>query len=258
MAKAVVAMQMFTLRDQCAADYFGTLRQVARIGYRAVQVSGLHNHPARQIRRVMDDLGLGSAGTHVSLEMLENDFNAAVDMVKDLGTEWAIVPWLSEDRRKTAEDWRTLGKIMTQVGARLKTVGLRLGYHNHSFEFQKFDGKYGYDILYESVDRSLVHNEIDTYWVQHGGASPAQYLRKFAGHIQVVHFKDMGPGPDRPMVPVGEGILDWPSILSACKDGGTEWMCIEQDNCAPLKPLEAAAVSFGNCKKWGLVQACEP
>lgn len=250
--KPVVAMQMFTLRDECEQDYPGTLREVAKIGYRAVQVSGLHKCTAREIRKVMDDLGLGSAGTHVGLEMLEQNFNAAADMVKDLGTEWAIVPWLPEERRQGAEGWRTLGKIMTEIGAKLRQVGLRLAYHNHSFEFKKFDGKYGYDLLFESVDPSLVHNEIDTYWVQHGGESPVKYLRRFAGHIQVVHFKDMGPGPDKPMVPVGEGILDWPNILKACRSGGTQWMCIEQDTCAPLPPLAAAKVSFDNCRKWGL------
>lgn len=250
--KPVVAMQMFTLRDECEQDYPGTLREVAKIGYRAVQVSGLHKCTAREIRKVMDDLGLGSAGTHVGLEMLEQNFNAAADMVKDLGTEWAIVPWLPEERRQGAEGWRTLGKIMTEIGAKLRQVGLRLAYHNHSFEFKKFDGKYGYDLLFESVDPSLVHNEIDTYWVQHGGESPVKYLRRFAGHIRVVHFKDMGPGPDKPMVPVGEGILDWPNILKACRSGGTQWMCIEQDTCAPLPPLAAAKVSFDNCRKWGL------
>ena len=251
--KPVVAMQMYTLRNECEKDYPGTLREVAKIGYPAVQVSGLHACTARQIHKAMDDLGLGSAGTHVGLEMLEKDFNAAVDMVKDLGTEWAIVPWLAEGRRQGAEAWRTLGRIMTETGAKLREVGLRLGYHNHSFEFQKFDGKYGYDILFESVDPNLVHNEIDTYWVRHGGESPVKYLKRFAGHIQVVHFKDMGRGPEKPMVPVGEGILDWPNIIEACQSGGTEWMCIEQDTCTPLTPLAAAKVSFENCHRWGLV-----
>jgi sugar phosphate isomerase/epimerase len=201
----------------------------------------------------MVDLGLGSAGTHVGLEMLEKDFSAAVDLVKDLGTEWAIVPWLPEERRRDAEGWRTLGQIMTGIGAKLKTAGLRLGYHNHSFEFQKFGGRYGYDIFFESVDPALVHNEIDTYWVQHGGENPVKYLKRFAGHIQVVHFKDMGPGEKKPMVPVGEGVLDWPNIIKACKAGGTEWICIEQDDCTPLETWEAARQSLASCKKWGLV-----
>lgn len=253
MAKPVVAMQLYTLRQECAADFPGTLAKVAEMGYPAVQVSGTHGQKAKDIRKVMDDLGLGSAGTHVALDLLEKDFRAAVDLVKDLGTEWAIVPWLPEDRRKTADQWRTLGKVMTEIGAKLRAEDLRLAYHNHSFEFREFDGKYGYDIFYESVDPGLVHNEIDTYWVKHGGADPVAYLKRFAGHIQVTHFKDMGKGEARPMVPVGEGILDWPNLIAACRSGGTEWLCIEQDECAPLSTLEAARVSLENCRQWGLV-----
>jgi len=248
-----VAMQMFTLRNECEKDYPGTLRDVARIGYRAVQVSGLHQCTARQIRKAMDDLGLGSAGTHVSLDMLEKQFEAAVEMTKDLGTEWAIVPYLPEDRRRTADDWRRFAATMNDLGLRLGEQGLRLAYHNHSFEFQKFAGRSGFDIFFEAVDPDLVHPEIDTYWVRHGGEDPAAYLARFVGRIEIVHFKDMGPGPKKPMVPVGEGILDWPRMIAACRTGGTEWICIEQDDCAPLAPLDAARVSLENCRRWGLV-----
>jgi len=253
MPEPVVAMQMYTLRNDCAKDYPGTLRELARIGYRAVQVSGLHKSTAREIRKVMDNLGMGSAGTHVGLDMLEKDFGAAVEMTKGLGTEWAIVPSVPDDRRRTADDWHRFAATMNDLGARLREQGLRLGYHNHSFEFQKFGGRSGYDIFFEAADSGLVHPEIDTYWVRHGGEDPAAYLERFAGRIEIVHFKDMGPGPERPMVPVGEGILDWPRIIAACRAGGTEWICIEQDDCAPLAPLDAARVSFENCRRWGLV-----
>lgn len=251
--KMIVALQMYTVRNEVDADYPGTLKAVAAMGYPAVQAGPSKQYNARQVKKMMDDLGLKSAGVHVGIEMLEDQFDAAVEMVKDMGTEWAIVPWLPEDRRKTGDDWRRLAAKMNEFAAKLKTVGLRFGYHNHSFEFYTFDGQYGYDILYGAVDPELVHNEIDTYWVKHGNEDPVAYLKRFAGHIQIVHFKDMGRGPDRPMVPVGEGILDWPKIIAACKKGGTEFVCVEQDTCTPLTPLEAARVSIENCRKWGLV-----
>ena len=252
MAEPVVALQMYTLRNEAAEDYPGTLKKVAEMGYKAVQVSGTHSFGAAEIRKVMDDLGLGSAGTHVGLGAFEEDFDKAVEIVKTLGTEYAILPSVPKDRRGTAEDWRTMGKVMSELGAKLKEVGLRLGYHNHSFEFETFDGRTGYDLMMETADPELVLTEIDTYWAQHGGQDPVAMLKRFAGRIQVVHFKDMGEGDEKPMVPVGEGILDWPGIVEACKSGGTEWMGIEQDHCAPLEPLEAARVSLENCRKWGL------
>jgi sugar phosphate isomerase/epimerase len=249
---AVVAMQMFTLRDLAKQDYAGTLREVAKIGYKAVQVSGFGNSNPKEIRKVLDDLQLGSAGTHLALALFEKEFEKVVEYTKDLRAGYAIIPSLPPERRQTADDWRKLGELFTDFGRRLKAEGLGLAYHNHAFEFQMFDGRYGYDLLFDSVDLGVVQTELDTYWIQYGGADPVKYLHTFAGHIQIVHYKDMGPGPDRPMVPVGDGILDWPNILAASKKGGAEFLCIEQDNCAPLQPLEAARKSLENCRRWGL------
>jgi len=252
-ARPTVALQMYTLRNECELDYAGTLKKVAAIGYPAVQVSPLLKYKATEIKKWMDDLGLGSAGTHVSLELLENDLPAAVAKAKDLGTDWVALASLPAERRKTAEDWRTMGKLLTGFAARLKAEGVNFAYHNHDFEFAKFEGRCGYDIMYEAADQRLVHNEIDTYWVAYGGQDPVAYLKRFAGHLQLTHLKDMGPPPEKRMVPIGEGILDWPQIIRASQDGGAEWLCIEQDECAPLAPLEAARRSFENLHKWGLV-----
>ena len=253
MADMTVAMQMYTLRNETKQDYVGTLKKLAKIGYKAIQVSGFGNATPAEIRKVMDDLELGSAGTHLGLEMMEKEFEKVVEITKTLRAGYAVIPHIAEARRQSADDWKRLAEIFTEIGRKLKAEGLGLAYHNHAFEFQKFDGQYGYDILFGNVDLQVVQTEIDTYWVRFGGADPVAYLKKFAGHIQIVHFKDMGKGPEKPMVPVGEGILDWPKILKACKKGGSKWLAIEQDNCAPLEPLEAARVSLENCKKWGLV-----
>lgn len=251
--KPVVALQLYTVRNEVEADYPGTLKKVARMGYPAVQAGPTAKYDAKAVRRMMDDLDLESAGVHVGLDQLQNEFNATVDMIKDMRDEWAIVAWLPEDRRRTGAQWRQVARLMTRLGARLKAEGIRLAYHNHSFEFHTFGGRYGYDLFFDTVDSNLVHNEIDTYWIKHGNEDPVAYLKRYAGHIQIVHFKDMGRGPDRPMVPVGEGILDWPAIIAACRKGGTRWICIEQDTCDPLTPMRAAKVSLDNCRKWGLL-----
>jgi sugar phosphate isomerase/epimerase len=244
---------MYSLRDLVKEDYAGTLKKVAKIGYRAVQVSGFGNSTPKEIRKVMDDLQLGSAGTHLGLEMMEKELERVVEITKTLRAGYAIIPYVPEERRQSADDWRRLAESFTDIGRRLKAEGLGLAYHNHSFEFEKFDGKYAYDILFETVDRDLVQTEIDLYWVKYGGADPVAYLKRHAHHMDIVHFKDMGKGTERPMVPVGTGILDWAGIVAACEAGGTKWACIEQDNyVAPLQPLEAARISLENCKKWGL------
>ncbi len=252
MAEPVVAMQMYTLRDLTKEDYAGTLRKVAEIGYPAVQVSGFGNSTPEEIRKVMDDLDLGSAGTHLGYGMFLDEFEKVVEITKTLRASFAIVPSLPKEVRETQDGWLRLADQFADWAARLKDEGLGFAYHNHAFEFETtFDGRYAYDLLFKE-GATDVEAEIDTYWVQYGGADPVAYLKKYAGRISIVHFKDMGEGPDKPMVPVGEGVLDWPAIIEASKAGGSEWFAIEQDRTEPLEPLEAARVSLENCKEWGL------
>jgi len=251
-AKLVVALQLYTVRGDVETDYPGTLKKVAAMGYKAVQGGPNAKHDARSVRRMLDDLGLVSAGNHIGIDMLEKDFNQAVDILKTLGTPFCIVPWMPEDRRKDAAGWIRTAKVMNEIGAKCQAAGLQLRYHNHSFEFNTFDGKYGYDLFFENCDPALVGNEIDTFWVRHGNEDPVAYLKKYAGRLQTIHFKDMGRGPDRPMVPVGTGILEWKKIIAAAKKGGCEFAAVEQDTCDPLPPMEAARISLENLRKFGL------
>ena len=109
--------------------------------------------------------------------------------------------------------------------------GMQFIYHNHAFEFEKFDGVTGLDILLEASDPEAFHFELDTYWIQAGGANPVTWIEKVAGRMKVVHFKDMGnAGANEPvMAEVGEGNLEWPEIIAACRKTGVEYAAVEQD-----------------------------
>jgi sugar phosphate isomerase/epimerase len=129
---------------------------------------------------------------------------------------------------------------------------LTFGYHNHSFELEKFGDKTGLRILYDESDPEAFTSEIDTYWIQHGGGDPAAWIRSLKGRAHIVHFKDMTmKGSTQIMAEVGEGNLNWPAILDACKEAGVRWYIVEQDTCQ-RSPFESLAISLRNMKKWGL------
>jgi len=90
--------------------------------------------------------------------------------------------------------------------------------------------------------------EIDTYWVQFGGGDPVDYINRLKGRVPVLHLKDMAPGEERRFAEIGEGILDWPAILAASEAAGTEWLCVEQDNCYDRDPLDSAKISLTNLR----------
>lgn len=250
MGRFGIALQTYTVRNEMAADYQGTLRQIAQMGYPAVQLSDTGGMSVEEARQFLDSLGLRVFGGHFGLQQLEDSLDKVLQIAKGLGMEYIILPWLAEELRRTAEDWKSLARRLNVIGQKVVDAGFTFCYHNHSFEFQQFDGKYALDILYENTDPRLVQAEIDTYWVKHGGEDPAAYIRKYAGRVPILHLKDMAP--DGSFAEVGHGILDWDSIFQAAAESGVRWMAVEQDECQ-RPPLESARMSLEFLRSKGLL-----
>ncbi len=249
MATPRVALQTYTVREELKQDFAGTLKAVARMGYPAIQPAGLGDRPAGEVRRLLDDLGLAVAGTHLDLATLENNLEEAVDYNLELGSPDLVLSALPNDRRGSGEQYRQVAAVLDRVGARCRQRGARLSYHNHAFEFERFDGQYGLDILLGSTDPANLQWEPDVYWIKYGGEDPAGMIRKYAGRCPLVHLKDMTADASRTFAEVGEGILDWPAIFAAA-EAGAEWYIVEQDRWA-RPPLEAAALSLKHLRDWG-------
>jgi sugar phosphate isomerase/epimerase len=179
---------------------------------------------------------------------MEKDLQPKIDLALEVGIERIGIPAVDSRRRGSAEGWKAVAKIADAAGALCLKNGLELIYHNHSFEFAKFDGQYGLDIFYGNTDPALVKAELDVYWLQHGGVVPAEYVRKYAGRLAIVHVKDMEDDADRSFAEVGEGILDWPAILDAASESPCMWLLVEQDECK--RPcMESARISYTNLKR---------
>jgi sugar phosphate isomerase/epimerase len=241
---------MYTLRNEAAQDFAGTLRQVAEIGYAGVECAGTCGLSAAEPRRHLDELGLRPAGSHSALDAMEKDLNAVLDFNQVIGNEFVVCPWLPAERRKSADDYRALGDLLNRVGAACRERALQLCYHNHDFEFQRFDGEYGLDILYGATDPQLVKAELDTYWIKKAGADPVAYIRKYASRCPLIHLKDMAADEKGSFAEVGEGIQDWPAIFAASEASGARWYIVEQDTC-PRPPLESVAISLRNLRAMG-------
>lgn len=108
------------------------------------------------------------------------------------------------------------------------------------------------EILYAESDPAVFSAEIDTYWIQHGGGNPVSWLRQLKGRCHLVHLKDMAiKGSQQLYAEVGEGNLEWPAILGACREAGVEWYIVEQDTCQ-RDPFESLGISLKNLRQLGL------
>jgi sugar phosphate isomerase/epimerase len=250
---ARIALQMYTLRTPAAADLAGTLKKAREIGWEYVQWSGMPNLSAEKIREALDAAGLKAIAAHCGVEPFETDFDNQVQFWKTVGATYVGPGGMMGDCSKSLEGWLKGAARLDAVGAKLRSVGLRLAYHNHSGEFEKFpeDPRCKLDILFEKTSPENLSAELDLAWVQVGGADPAAYIRKYKGRCPTVHAKDLeaaGSGRKVQFAPLGQGILNWPDIFKAGKEAGIEWYIYEQDSCKG-DVFEAVKTSYEFLKK---------
>lgn len=255
MANSQIGAQMYTLRDhlKTPADIAKTCKRVREMGYEAIQVSAFGPIEPAELAKILKNEGLTCAATHVSLDVMR-DTAKCVDYHKTLGCEYpAIGGFNPGEGNHTVENYTKFAKDFTTVGDELSKHGLNVGYHNHSRELAKLDnGKTILDTLIDETGKS-VWFEVDVYWITHGGGDPAAWVNKVNGRIPCVHFKDMKVDvtQKQSMCEVGDGNLNWPNIIEACKKAGTKWFLVERDS-GDLDPFESLKISYDNMRAMGL------
>ncbi|MEF3306388.1 sugar phosphate isomerase/epimerase family protein [Paenibacillus sp. GYB003] len=250
-----IAAQLYTLRDflKTEEDIAVTLQKVKDIGYNEVQVSGLGPIGDEALKAIVDRVGLHICATHIPFADMVDHLDAVIAKHKLWDCKYVGIGGLPGEYRTSAEGYATFAKIASDVSRKLKDAGLQFVYHNHAFEFAKFDGKSGMDILFAESDASAFGFELDVHWVQAGGADPVEWIRKVNGRMQVIHLKDfvVSPNSERLFAEVGEGNMNFRAILQACDETGVEYGAVEQDNCYGRDPFECLAISARNLKALG-------
>ncbi len=240
-----IALQLYTLRGPMADDFLGTLRQVAGIGYRAVELAGFGGLPVAELRATLDDLGVRAMGAHVPLAAFEERLDESIADVRQLGCDYAVIPMLPEERRRSVGQVVEIAAAFNRYGAACREAGLSFAYHNHAFEFAPLpdDGRTLYDLLLAETDPALVAFELDAFWAVHAGVDPLTLLPGLLGRVPLLHVKDLAPegtpvtpGGKAPVdAPPGDGTLPWSDLLPAAAVAGTRWYIVEQD--FPKDPL---------------------
>jgi sugar phosphate isomerase/epimerase len=237
-----VGLQLYTVRDLMKADLPGTLRKVAQIGYKEVEFAGYFGRSPAQIRALLKQNGLTSPSSHIGLDILEKDSVRAFADAKAIGHHWVTMPYIPEERRKTADDWNKIIDLLNQLGPQAKAAGLRLAYHNHDFEIRPVDGVRPLDMMLSKTDPALVDFEMDLYWVVFGGGDPIDFFNRYPKRFALVHVKDSAGPPDNKMVDVGKGTIDFPKIFAQSDKAGIKHYFVEHDQ--PADPIATIRNSY--------------
>lgn len=246
--KRKMALQLYTLRDPAKKDLTDTLKKVRAMGWEYVQWSGMPNLPAEKIRAELDAAGLKAVAAHVGMEPFEKDFDTNAKFWKTVGITDLAPGGMMNDCKADLAAWLKGAARLDALGAKLRAAGLRLSYHNHAFELEKFSGdnRPKLDILMDSTKPGNLCAELDIAWLLVGGADPAAYIRKFKGRCPVIHVKDVvlaKNGKKQQFKPLGQGEINWPEVFAAGDASGVEWYIYEQDS-GEGSPFDYAQASY--------------
>lgn len=237
MSKLPIGLQLYSVRDDCARDLPAVLSAVAKMGYDGVEFAGYYGHSADDLRRLLDDNNLKCCGTHTGLDTLLGDtLEATADFNRTLGNPYLIVPGLPKERTATRDAWLETARLFDDAAERAAPLGMKVGYHNHSIEFQPLEGgELPWDTFFGHT-RPEVIMQVDTGNMMHGGANPEPFLQRYPGRALTVHLKEYSA--TNPTALIGEGDVNWPEVFSLCEGvGGTQWYIVEQESYA-YPPLE--------------------
>ena len=271
MKKFKVGLQLYSIREDMEKDMDSALAQVKAMGYDYVEFAGYFGKSAEEVRALLDKHGLECISVHQTYDVFLDNPKESVDYLKTIGAKYSAVPWMGVEKHQGHGDFENTVAEFNKVGKTLKDGGIQLLYHNHDFEFEKYEDKFLLDWLYDSVSEDLLKTEIDVCWVRYAGYDPAEYIRKYTGRSPIVHLKDfecknfnMGPvyalissdgGSDEAkkpeskdeagfmFKPVGHGVQDIPAILAAAEGAGAEYVIVEQDSSVERPAMEAAKMS---------------
>ena len=221
-----IGLQLYSLRNEMASDFDGTLQKVADLGYKEMQFAGYHGRSPEQVKKILDQLGLASPAAHVSLELIKEDLDNQIDIAQKIGQRYLVVPSIPADER-TLSHYEKHAETLNKAGEKCKDAGLTIAYHNHSFEFETQNNDTGYDYLLSLTDTSLVSFELDLYWAINANVDPISIFKKNPGRFPMVHVKDRNT--EGQMVDVGRGVIDFSEIFSHSETAGIQHYFVEHD-----------------------------
>jgi sugar phosphate isomerase/epimerase len=250
--------QLYTVRDYCrsAEDFNITMDKIKDIGYEYAQLSGWNNahavggFGADIVKEAVERTGVKIPLTHYNPSSVRDNVREVIDFHKTIGADYVGIGAMPGEYGRTPDGVKKFCEDFNPAAETLKSAGLNFMYHNHAFEFERFDGKNILEMIAEGIPSCGF--VFDTYWAAAAGADPAAWLKTFGGRVGTIHFKDMKIiGNQQCMCEILEGNLNWPAIFDACEEAGVKFAFVEQDDCYGESPFDCLEKSYVNLKKAG-------
>lgn len=271
-----IGIQLYSLRkviEEIGMD--AVLKKVKELGYDCVEFAGFAGHTAEEIKAMLEKYDLEAISVHQTPNVFIDNAQETIDYLKTIGVKYCVVPWYERGKLTGTPEWENTVKFFNEVADLLEKNGIKMGYHNHDFEYDEYEGKYVIDYLFEAVPK--LSPEFDTGWVTYAAESPAKYIEKYADRVEIIHLKDfyakkLKSGPVYALIDdkgnvegkddkadngfmykaCGSGLLDVPSIVEAADKADVKYLIVEFDESPENEPLEDARLSREYLRSLGL------
>jgi sugar phosphate isomerase/epimerase len=263
--KIPLGIQLWTVKSEAEKDLEGTLRKVYAAGFREIEFAGYYGKKPADLGKLLRDIGLTPVSTHAGAADIAKNGDQIIADAKALGLKYVVcsspmvspekdkLPW--EERMKAVDlnDWKWNAELFNKFGKQVSEAGMVFGYHNHSAEFKKFDGKTAFDHLFGSTDPKFVKSELDVGWVVSAQQDPLAILNQYKDRVIALHVKDVSKresaDKDPPSVALGEGVIDWKKVIGTAKANGTKAFFYEQEEPFTRPILDSVKMSGAYLQK---------
>src|SRR5580658_6922021 len=242
-----VGIQLYTVRKEMAEDPIGTLKKLAKIGFKELESArsdkgNYYGLAPKEIKKIAAELGMNIRSGHIHVD---NDWQKSIEQATETGQEY-IISAVLPSQGQTVEHYQASADEFNKLGEECKKANLSFGYHNHESEFEKVNGQVLYDILLDRCDPKLVKLEMDLGWVVASGNDPFAYFNKYPGRFPLWHLKDVDLVLKK-SVEFGKGKVDLLGLLKQAKKAGMRYYFVEQEDYA-VNPFESMEDDFSYLK----------
>ncbi len=266
----IIGLQLYSVRDDMQKDPLGTLKQLAKIGYKHVEHANyidrkFYGYSAKEFRKILDDLGLKMPSGHTVMgkdhwnqakKEFSDSWKYTVEDAAYMGQKYVISPWMDESMRKTYDDLLRYLDVFNKCGDLCQKSGMKFGYHNHWAEFtEKLNGTKLFDIMMQKLDVNKVVMQLDIGNMYIGGAKAIDVISQYPGKFELIHVKDeiaVNTPEKYESAILGKGIIPVKDVIDLCrKTGGTKVYIVEQESYQGKAPLDCVKQDFDTMKNWG-------
>jgi sugar phosphate isomerase/epimerase len=249
--KKHIGLQLYSLRDVIGVNPKNTLAEVAQYGYKELETYGygagkIFGMSVKEYTEHVQKLGMKTISGHYGIDLVEKDWERTCAYARLMGQEYVVVPYLDKKRVENPDQIKKTCEILNTAAVKAKQYDLKMGYHNHAFEFQKADdNQLIFDIMLKELDPALVSIELDLFWVVNAGFDPLTYFSAYPGRFHQWHVKDMSKANRNMNADVGTGSIDFKKIFAQAEQAGMKHFFIEQET-YPVNPNESVKQSIKN------------